>query len=176
MMSNVYVISDCHFGHRNILKYRDRFSTIESHDQFIMGNIAKTLRKRDVLWMLGDCFFTKESLEYLRIIKTQCLHVNLVLGNHDTDSSEGRANIGVMINEGLINKVGGMFKAKGKRWMTHCPIHPDELRGCTNIHGHVHNSTIEDPRYFNASCENINYTPILIKDCVYKEVRKVSDE
>jgi len=168
-MSNVYVISDCHFGHRNILKYRSQFPTIADHDEFIMDNIAMTLRKRDVLWMLGDCFFTIESLEYLRTINKYCQHVNFVIGNHDTDSGEGRANIGTMINEGLVNKIGGVFKAKGHRWLTHCPIHPDELRGNINIHGHVHSNTIEDARYFNACCENINYTPILMSDCVYKE-------
>ena len=166
-MSNVYVMSDCHFGHRNILKYRTQFSSIAEHDSYIMDNILKTLRKRDILWLLGDCFFTTESLEYLRVIKDKCQHVNFVMGNHDTDSSEGRANIPIMVNEKLVHKIGGVFKVKGKRWLTHCPIHPDELRGCVNIHGHVHNSTIQDPRYFNASCENINYTPILINDCVY---------
>ena len=160
-MSDVYVISDCHFGHKRILKYRTGFSSIEEHDSTIMGNILSTIQKRDTLWMLGDCFFTLESLEFLRRIKAQCFKVHLVLGNHDTDNDECQENIRIILREGLVDKIGSTFKYKGK-WMTHCPIHPDELRGLMNVHGHVHSNTIPDMRYFNACVENINYSPILL--------------
>ena len=168
-MSDVFVISDCHFGHRNILRYRTQFPSIEEHDEFIMDNIASTIGKRDVLWMLGDCFFTTESLDFLRRISKMCMKVHFVIGNHDTDSKEGLANIGTMIEEKLVDKIGGAFKGRGDIWFTHCPIHPDELRGRVNIHGHVHSSTIKDTRYFNACCENIDYTPRRMSECIYEE-------
>jgi calcineurin-like phosphoesterase family protein len=166
-MSDVYVISDLHFGHKNILNYRTGFSSIEEHDTIIMDNILSTVGERDTLWMLGDCFFNEESLEYLRRISSKCLQVNLVLGNHDTDNAVRQRNIRTILNEGLVNKIGSTFKRHGA-WLTHTPIHPDELRGCTNIHGHVHTATIQDSRYFNACVENINYTPRLFTECIYE--------
>lgn len=58
-----------------------------------------------------------------------------------------------------FDDVQGFMKYK-EFWLSHCPIHPAELRGKTNLHGHVHSATIDDVRYFNTSLENINYKPI----------------
>ena len=59
----------------------------------------------------------------------------------------------------MFDDVQGFVKYKDY-WLSHCPIHPNELRGKYNLHGHVHNKTVEDVRYFNCSLENIDYTPI----------------
>ena len=45
-------------------------------------------------------------------------------------------------------------------WLSHCPIHPDELRGKVNIHGHVHHATLNDKRYYNTSLENTGFYPV----------------
>lgn len=64
-----------------------------------------------------------------------------------------------------FNKVCGFEKYK-KSWLSHAPIHPAELRGKINIHGHVHDATITDEnglpdlRYFNVSLENTGGRPI----------------
>ena len=45
--------------------------------------------------------------------------------------------------------------------LSHIPIHPESLsRWRGNIHGHVHDNTLQDDRYINVSVENINFTPI----------------
>lgn len=59
--------------------------------------------------------------------------------------------------------VYSLFKYKDF-WLSHCPLHPNELRGKKNIHGHVHFQSIPDSRYFNTSLENINYTPINVEE------------
>ena len=56
-MSRVLLISDTHFSHKNICKFRADFSTPEEHDETIFNNIMKTVNKRDTLWMLGDIAF-----------------------------------------------------------------------------------------------------------------------
>ena len=80
---------------------------------------------------------------------------NLILGNHD-----------IQLRDWVyFNKVVGFEKYKGT-WLSHAPIHPAELRGKLNIHGHVHYATITTPsgvvdaRYFNCSIENTNGRPI----------------
>jgi calcineurin-like phosphoesterase family protein len=57
------------------------------------------------------------------------------------------------------DEVYSLFKYKNM-WLSHAPIHPDELRGRVNIHGHTHYHVIDDSRYLNVCMEQIDYTPI----------------
>lgn len=158
-MSGLYFIGDLHFGHKNILKYRNQFDSIEQHDDTIMDNILSATSKRDSIWLMGDILFDKESIKYMREISSHVKSLNWVLGNHDTDRRERLQTVQQVIDEGLCSRVGAIFKRSGY-WLTHAPIHPLELRGYKNIHGHVHSATISDDRYFNVSCENTNFTPV----------------
>lgn len=161
-MQKVMVFSDAHFGHKNILKFRKGFSSIQEHDELIMENILSGVNKHDTLWLLGDMFFDRESLENMgQRIVDHCPQTHLVLGNHDTDSATRAQNVRAMTD--MFQAVYGM-KSKYGFWMTHCPMHPNETRGKVNIHGHVHYQTIHDPNYFNAAGENINFRPVDIRD------------
>ena len=79
-MSKVYVISDLHFGHRNICKYRTQFTNPKEHDEFICDMWQQTVQKRDVVYVLGDACFTEEGVDLVSKLKGQKL---LVAGNHD---------------------------------------------------------------------------------------------
>ncbi len=158
-MSGLYYMADLHIGHKNILKYRDCFDTIEQHDSMIMENILRTTNKRDSLWLLGDILFDSNAVEFMREISNHVGQLNWVLGNHDTDNKQRLNNVQQVIDEGLCTRVGAIFNRNGS-WLTHAPLHPLELRGKTNIHGHVHDQTINDDRYFNVSCENVKFTPV----------------
>ena len=63
-----------------------------------------------------------------------------------------------------VEAIGGCVEYKGFV-LTHIPIHEsqiDRFRG--NIHGHLHTFTIDHPKYFNASCEQIEYKPKTIEE------------
>jgi hypothetical protein len=47
-----------------------------------------------------------------------------------------------------FTQIHGVLKYK-EFWMTHIPMHENELFGKCNLHGHVHNNTIDDKRYVN---------------------------
>ena len=80
-------------------------------------------------------------------ISTQvCGRKVLICGNHDTDHNP------MKILCEYFDEVYSLYKWH-EFWLSHCPIHPDELRGKLNIHGHVHHATINDKRYFNTSLE-----------------------
>lgn len=162
-MTDTFFASDLHLGHRNICKYRNRFSTTEEHDEYIVDKILSKSNKRNHIWLLGDCFFTKESLEYLKLFSDRFSSVNWILGNHDTDNEFRMSNVFEAVNKGYIKRIGSLFKYK-EFWLSHAPIHTDELRGKRNIHGHTHFHNIDDNRYFNTSVENIDYTPISIRE------------
>lgn len=152
----VYVIADTHFGHKNILKIRPQFSSIEEHDASIVSNILKTCGKRDTLYILGDVCLGPDSFKHLKQIAEGIEFLHVVLGNHD-DERQGSPSIEELMS--VCKKIYGMKKYK-RAWMTHCPMHPMELMGRINIHGHLHDTIINDERYVNVSCERVNYTPV----------------
>lgn len=169
-MSCVYVISDVHFGHKNITRYRPSFASAEEHDQVILDNILSTVRKRDILWMLGDTCFDRDKYDFIRQIKNSVASLNYIPGNHDTDNSYRQEVYKDMVNEGLFNYTGSMFAYK-KAWLTHPPIHPVELRGKINIHGHTHNVLMPEAEYINVCVEHTNYRPIAMQEVfnMYRE-------
>lgn len=165
-MHNVKFISDLHLGHKAICKYRPEFATVEEHDEFVLNSIYKNINKREVLYLLGDLAFTEEAGDKIVELSKHCI-LYIVLGNHDTDTSYRRKNIIKYVNAGIRILA---FSTYREAWLSHCPIHPQEMRKkLLNIHGHTHNHNIveyiedgkfEDPKYFNVSCENIDYVPI----------------
>lgn len=160
-MSRVFFASDLHHGHKAITKYRNQFSSTEEHDEIIADNILSTCGRRDTLWLLGDLFFTQDSLQYFDRYVDNIGQVNIILGNHCTDNSERQRAMRYAASR--CNKIGGLFNYKGF-WLSHAPIHPDELRDKLNIHGHMHRLTIDDPRYFSVCLEQIDYKPIHINE------------
>ena len=157
-MSEVFFAGDLHFGHKNIHKLRKNMfcSNEEEHREKIIDNINSEVGKRDVLWLMGDICFKEALLPQLGRLKGQKF---LILGNHDID---GR------LFAPYVQKIVGLTSYKGF-WLSHCPIHEEELRGKPNIHGHVHFATLKDRRYFNTSLENNYYFPINF-DTIKEEV------
>lgn len=156
-MSEVFHVGDLHFGHKNIQKFRPTVGGILvanelEHRETIIHLWNATVTKRDVVWLHGDVLFDVTLLHHLGRLNG---NKNLILGNHDIQLKDWK----------YFNKVCGFEKYKGS-WLSHCPIHPAELRGKLNIHGHVHYATITtadgeiDKRYFNCSLENTNGRPI----------------
>jgi len=143
--------SDLHLGHNNIQKYRTMFEGEEHHRSVIKENYHKVVTKRDKVFFLGDIAFTKEALEDVSgwVADSKIL----ILGNHDTD----KVDIKDIVN--VFDEVYSLYKYK-EFWLSHAPIHPSELRGKYNIHGHVHFQSVDDSRYFNCCLENTEYAPI----------------
>lgn len=156
----VYVISDTHFAHTNILRYRTNFSSIEEHDNTITENILSICGKRDSLYILGDVVIYNNGLYYLEKIAKNVEFLHICLGNHDHERKNSPTLEDYMK---LCKSVFGMKKYKSS-WLTHAPLHPEELRGKINIHGHVHSNSVEDDRYVNVSCENVGFKPINFAD------------
>jgi calcineurin-like phosphoesterase family protein len=144
-MANVWFCSDLHLDHENIGKFRKHVSSPENNEELIFNAWESLVTKRDIVWVLGDACFSKASLYRLGKLKGE---KRLIRGNHDDKvSTQDLLKV--------FTTVEGLVRYKGF-WMSHAPIHPDELRGKRNVHGHVHYATVDDPRYFNACVENVN--------------------
>ena len=158
---SVYFISDTHFGHPNVhCKFRKRFSSVEQHDRVIVGNILRVCGKRDTLYILGDVVIHRDSLWCLRMLCENIEHVRIILGNHDAERNRRFTPTLQDILDTGVSSVEGCVRYKDA-WLTHIPMHPSEFnRNPFNIHGHIHDKMIDDPRYINVSCEAVHYTPV----------------
>lgn len=165
-MSNTYLISDLHFGHNAVARWRTNtmraLTKPEDHDDWLLAQINDNLSKRDNLWVLGDVLWGKNAAHYLDAIKPRLL---FTLGNHDeklgTDyyRKKGKVMPGI-VKKGYTQKdTKGMDELPERFWFTHAPIHPLELRGCVNVHGHTHRE-IMGAGYINVCVEHLNGTPI----------------
>lgn len=173
-MSGIFIASDHHFGHSNIIKFEDKAgnryrpfdSLTEMHETIIHRHNA-VVTKRDVVYFLGDVSFNKK---YLPLLNEMNGIKYLVKGNHDCfDVSE-------YLN--YFKDIYGVIK-KHDVVMSHVPLHPDMLdRWKLNVHGHTHADTVLDEtgqpdlRYFNVSMENIDCRPISIDKikCIRSEI------
>lgn len=100
---------------------------------------------------MGDWVFDESALETVKRIK--CPHKHLILGNHDDYRLLPR-----MLE--IFDTISGDIKYK-EFWLSHIPIHPDELRGKCNVYAHTHTAKIsDDEKYFCTSCEQIDYRPV----------------
>ena len=157
-----YWTSDWHLGHKVITKYRPQFQTIEEHDNAIFAE-AEKLTKRDILFVLGDFLFDCDNFEnyLIRISKLKC-RIKLVMGNHDSlklYTQQIAKNIEIQLP---------LFSYKNF-WISHCPIHPDELRGrIAQIHGHLHNAILDDVRYYDVGLDKNNF-----KFITWEEIKEI---
>lgn len=142
-MSNIWFGSDFHLGHKNIQKFRTEVSSQKENEERIYHEVNSLVGKRDTLYLLGDICFTMEAMQLI----SSCPGTKyLVRGNHD------QLNTSVYLK--VFKEVYGLLKYK-EFWLSHAPIHPNELRGRINLHGHVHYHSISDKEYFNCCPENL---------------------
>jgi len=146
---SVYFIADLHFGHNYIHNFGHRpwCNSSEEHDEVLVNRINSTVRKRDKLYILGDVAFSKDGVETFKRIK--CCNKHVIWGNHDK----------VEHLVPFIEKHDGFCKYN-KFWLSHCPMHPAELRGRRNIHGHVHHNVLDDERYICVCVDQCDGYPI----------------
>ena len=161
-MSRVWITSDWHLHHWNCTNWRKGFKDHKDMIHTLVSNYESVVRKRDLVWFLGDICFDNDACAIIRNLPGD---KRLVLGNHDTDR---KATVPELLK--VFTKVSGLVNYK-QAWLSHAPIHPAELRGKFNIHGHVHEHSLDDTRYFNACVENTGYTPV-----VYQQVIKRMEE
>ena len=147
---DVWFSSDWHFGHKNIHKFRTKFATPQENHEYFISLAKQRLSKRSTLWLLGDIAFTPEAIEMLKEIPCK---INLLLGNHCFQHVSSHIYRNFLASP-KINKVVGVTMYKGMR-LSHAPLHPAELRGSINIHGHTHGNMPaydENDKYFFSVC------------------------
>ena len=172
-----WIISDTHFGHKNIVKFQQR---PETHDVIMLDNWIRLVGEEHRILHLGDVFLGKQGnpRRWARIISRLPGRKYLIPGNHDGHGRQLYEAAGFTILRPFIHRgvafthrpVGPTFPAWYDEW---------DLRfydgdsawdeGWTvNVHGHTHNNGHRDgederapgKRYVNACVERTGLAPV----------------
>lgn len=147
-----YFISDCHFGHKNILEYDKRpFDDVKNMDEAMEKLWNETVTEEDDVYILGDFIWTKYRNCAKKYVSRLKGHKHLILGNHDQVFEKNRE---YFISEGLIDdmeyykelKIGNDVVVLSHYPM---PFWKSQFWGWYHFYGHVHSS----PQW--TMCENL---------------------
>lgn len=175
MSGRTWVSADHHFGHANILTFKREdgtplrpFNSIEEHDNQIIDRHNALVADQDRCYLLGDVCINRRNIGILHRLKGRLV---LVKGNHDIFKLKEYLPFFDDIRSYVVQK----DKDGNKVILSHIPIYPDSIgRFGTNIHGHLHYQSIDDPRYVCVSLEHTDYKPIQIHQALeLRGVRKL---
>lgn len=173
---DIWVISDTHFNHKNILNFTDKngksirpFSSVKDMNQTMIDNWNSVVKPGDIVYHLGDVLFGMDKENWLNENMPRLNgKKRLVFGNHD--------NPAFFVGKGHFSKT-----MLWRQWtdynilMTHVPVHPSTLEEkhrwendhpILNVHGHIHQNKSPKGPYFNACVEVNGYKPINIEDLI----------
>lgn len=183
MNPNVWLISDTHFSHNNIINFMNNdgtklrpFDTVEEMDEMMIDNWNSVVKPSDKVYHLGDVVINRRALPILNRLNGRKI---LIRGNHDIFKTKEYTP--------YFEEIYGSYKL-ANYILTHIPIHPDSIARWANgnIHGHLHSNnvtqsqlifgeygvahidTILDKRYTCVCVEQINYTPISLDEITRK--------
>lgn len=182
-MNRMWLTSDSHWSHSNILKYCVRpWDTVEEMNQALIDNWNSVVGPDDHVYHLGDfCFGNVE--KWNAILEPGVLngHIHLILGNHDpTRLYRNGVNIG-RFSEITYQKL--LFVDGWTVYLNHFPFldFSNNLDyKVISLNGHVHyngltNGTLNDekikmfqPNQYDVGVDNNNYTPISWEQVIEK--------
>lgn len=150
---NIWISSDWHLGHNNIVRGCTRwenkeacrpFESLPEHDETLIENINKCAKKDDLIYMLGDFSLGGKDNVKLYRERIRCKNIHLILGNHDIHIRKNRENI-----KGLFTSVNDILfqKIDGERYVfCHYSMRTWDCahHGAIMLYGHSHGTA---PRY-----------------------------
>jgi calcineurin-like phosphoesterase family protein len=176
-MAKEFWTSDLHLNHRGILEYTDRGRyltmgrnpnpedtgpavTIEEHNKWVVDVINSYVGERDRLYFLGDMMIgANKWVAAYWISQINCMHKELVYGNHDDDHREFYATSGLF--ESVQDRIT-MKLNKKLIIMDHFPIVEWNAGHHSSwmLHGHSHGNfdylkaNLHDKRILDVGFDN----------------------
>jgi calcineurin-like phosphoesterase family protein len=181
---NVFITSDTHYSHKNIVRgvtnwrtpegeipkksTRD-FDTIEQMNEALVRNINEVVGHYDTLIHLGDFSFGGfENVEKF-LNRLVCQNIHLVLGNHDHHIKYDRDGIQdrfLSVQQYLEVKIKEEYFV-----LCHYPLQSWHglSKGVIHLHGHVHlpkNAKFGNGKKMDVGVEGNDLKPYLIDDII----------
>lgn len=159
-MTNIWLVSDTHFNHANVIKYCDRpFDTTKEMDWFMVEKWNAVVKPNDHVYHLGDVYMNASKGYIDNLLSKLNGKKRLILGNHDN----GKDQILLRHFEKIM-----LWRNFDKVVLTHIPLREDSIPGGNriNVHGHIHQNKSPNGPYKCVCVEQINYTPINLEEIV----------
>lgn len=168
-MRNIFVTSDTHFFHKNIIKYCNRpFDSIEEMNETIIDNWNATVTNNDLVYHLGDFMMGlsiknhEKSFEKIKDLRGRIRgKIRLISGNHD----KILIKLCRMKNECPFEviKARDFIRSQSRKiTLFHRPENTDWL-----LHGHSHSNV--PPRGYirlDVGVDCHNFYPISLEEAV----------
>ncbi len=159
----VWVWSDQHFGHKNIIGFSNRpYPNVDLMTECMIGNHNDLVDPSDVCIWVGDVAFLKDD-ETNEILHQMNGYKILILGNHDLNKKKVKK---LHFDEIHLMRKIEVPVCDGRTFdlvFTHYPMHNLPENKVVNIHGHEHVTflhSIDSPQHLNVNCELHGYKPI----------------
>lgn len=166
-----WIISDTHFGHKNISKYCWRTTptcpTPAAVDALMINNWTASVQPNDTILHLGDLCKWDQG-EFMQELYDLPGKKYILRGNHDLYPDKWYADHGFEILS-LSDTAFAHHCELGEAivQMTHYPTQiPNDA---VNIHGHTHNNPHHStPSHLNVSVELTHFAPVRLERAVEK--------
>ena len=167
----LFVASDLHFGHKNILKFcpdSRPFSSVEEMNESIIERHNSLVSPQDTTYMLGDIAFCSGS-DAAKMINRMNGKKILVVGNHD------KANLKQPSFRAAFEEIHDYLSIRLpafdnlKVCMFHFPIYSwdEQHYGSIHLHGHLHGKpTGLKGRIMDVGLDTNNCYPYRLEDVV----------
>lgn len=165
---DTWIVSDTHFGHKNIVKYCNRPM---HHNSLMIAQWHKRVADDDVVLHLGDLtiWYGDDAEEWLEKAGSLPGQKYMLRGNHDKWKPKVLEAHGWTVIPEFVQELE--YKQNLKRVLfSHYPDVTRIGEWDVNIHGHIHNNELDpklaatNRRYINVSIEVMDYKPTRLKD------------
>ena len=166
-MVDIWVSSDPHYGHTNIIKYCNRpFRDAFHMNEVMVERHNAVVRPQDHWYCLGDVAVSQQTLNY--VMPRLNGHKRLVLGNHD--------NHAPMANYAQYFKKIMLWRRFDELILTHVPLMQQSFPGKAkvNCHGHIHDNDSPPGPYINVCVEKTNYAPVNLDELIARGKRIIA--
>jgi calcineurin-like phosphoesterase family protein len=148
--NRIWLSSDYHINHRNVLKYCDRqFDSIEEMDEAFVRNHNKVVRRNDLFFFLGDLTFHPAAAR--KVLQKLNGRIHFIWGNHDKKIKK--------VGRELCEWTGGLKTIrvdKKKITLCHYPLESWDGShwGHFHFHGHCHATFPEKSNRLDIGIDN----------------------
>lgn len=160
-MSEIFFVSDTHFGHNNIISYCKRpWETVPEMDAALVENWNKVVSPKDTVYHLGDwAFHNYECIGQLQG------NIFTVPGNH---CHERAKKILPYLANGFLPEVHYLKVSPDRRFvLCHYPFESWRREYRFHLHGHTHGTAGVHPNRLDVGIDATKiYAPMHIDDVV----------
>lgn len=174
MDRKVWIWSDQHFFHKNIIEFSERpYDTVEQMNEHLIANHNDYVGENDISIWVGDVGFKGNTIINEMLDRCNGYKI-LIIGNHDFNGKKLR---NLAFDE--THLIYTLDYPDVSLVLTHYPMY-NVPSPWVNVHGHLHafpNPDSGHALHINVNCEVQGYKPRLLDDVVEQaKMRLISSE